>query len=143
MAWFTGPGSPPRYSSRPSPSRHSSTSHSRRRPRNGYINRLVHQIKKLMHNLYGYTHRHPVKVFMLVVMPLITGGALHSILKTFGVRVPASVSRAMGGMGGMANERNTYGRYGGDFSGGRREISGDLGGGDALQSILKIAQMLI
>lgn len=137
MAWFSGPGSPSRYSSRPRPS---STSRYRRLPRDGYINRLIDQIRKLMHNLYGYAHRHPVKVFMLVVMPLITGGVLHNILKTFGIRVPASVSRAMGG---MANERSTYGRYGGDFSGGRREISGDLGGGGALQGIVKIAQMLI
>lgn len=80
---------------------------------------------------------------MLLVMPLITGGALHNILKTFGMRVPISVSRAMGGMGSMANERNTYGRYGGDSSGGWRDFSGDIAGGGALQSIIKIAQMLI
>lgn len=77
---------------------------------------------------------------MLLVMPLITGGALHNILKRFGIRLPASVSSAMGGIG---SERNTYGRYGGDFYGGRRESYGDLGGGGALQSIMKIAQMLI
>lgn len=77
---------------------------------------------------------------MLVVMPLITGGALHNILKRFGIRLPASVSSAMGG---IASERNTYERYGGDFYGGRRENYSDLGGGGALQSIMKIAQMLI
>lgn len=93
-----------------------------------------------MHNIYGYAHRHPVKVFMLVVMPLITGGALHNILKRFGIRLPAGVSTAIGG---MASERNAYGRYRGDLYGGRREISGDLGGEGALQSIMKIAQMLI
>lgn len=76
---------------------------------------------------------------MLVVMPLITGGALHNILKRFGIRLPASVS---GAMGGMASERNAYERYGGGLYGGRRENSRDLGGG-ALQSIMKIAQMLI
>lgn len=77
---------------------------------------------------------------MLVIMPLITGGALHNILKRFGIRLPASVSSAMGG---LASERNAYGRYGGDFYGGRRDISRDIGGGGALQSIMKIAQMLI
>lgn len=77
---------------------------------------------------------------MFVVMPLITGGALHNILKRFGIRLPASVSRAMGG---MASERNAYEGYGRDFSGGWRENSGDLGGGGAVQSIMKIAQMLI
>lgn len=76
---------------------------------------------------------------MLVVMPLITGGALHNILKRFGIRLPAGVSRAMGG---MASERSAYGRYGGDFYDGRRENSGDHGGG-ALRSIMEIAQMLI
>lgn len=78
---------------------------------------------------------------MLVVMPLITGGALHNILRRFGIRLPATVSSAMGG---MASERNAYGRYGGDFYGGRREsYGGGLGRGGALQSIMKIAQMLI
>lgn len=93
-----------------------------------------------MHNIYGYAHRHPVKVFVLVVMPLITGGALHNILKRFGIRLPASVSSAMGG---IASERNAYERYGGDFYGGRRENYSNLGGGGALHSIMKIAQMLI
>lgn len=68
-------------------------------------------------------------------MPLITGGALHNILKRFGIRLPVSVSRVMGG---LASQRNVYEGYGG----GRRENPGDLGGG-TLQSIMKIAQMLI
>lgn len=125
MAWFSGPGSSSRYSSR-----YSSTSHYRRRPRDGYINRIVHQIKRYIRELYGYARRHPLKVFMLLVMPLITGGALHNILKRFGIRLPAGMSRAMnnfgGGRGGFAGDR-------GGFS--------DLGGSGGVQNIMRIAQM--
>lgn len=36
----------------------------------------------------AYARRHPVKLLMLVVMPLITGGALHGLLRQLGVKVP-------------------------------------------------------
>lgn len=128
MAWFSGPGSPSRYSSR-----HSSTSQYRRRPRDGYINRIVHQIKRLIRDLYRYARRHPLKVFMLVVMPLITGGALHNILRKFGIRLPAGISTAMSSFGG--GDRSRYGERRGGFD--------DLGGGGGVQSLMKIAQMFI
>lgn len=71
---------------------------------------------------------------MLVVMPLITGGALTTLLKKFGLRLPAGVSRMMSGFEG---ER-------GGFGGGRREGFGNFGGGGGgIQSIMKIAQMFI
>lgn len=69
---------------------------------------------------------------MLVVMPLITGGALTNILRKFGLRLPAGLSKIMGGFEG--------GR--GGFGGGRREgFGGGEGGG--IQSVMKLAQMFI
>lgn len=39
----------------------------------------------MIRELYGYARRHPAKVVMLL-LPLITGGALAGILKRFGIR---------------------------------------------------------
>lgn len=69
---------------------------------------------------------------MLVVMPLITGGALHKILGKFGLRLPAGISRAMSSFGG-----DEGGRFGD-----RRRGLDELGGG-GVQSLMKIAQMFI
>lgn len=74
---------------------------------------------------------------MLVVMPLITGGALTNILRRFGVRLPAGVASLVGGLQG--------GRGGFGGGGGRREGFGGFGegGGGGVQSLMKIAQMFI
>lgn len=90
----------------------------------------------MAHNFYRYARRHPVKFFMLVVMPLITGGALTKILRKFGVRLPTGVSRL------MSNFESGRGGRGRGY-GGRREGFGDFGGGGGIQSIMKIAQMFI
>lgn len=79
---------------------------------------MIHEIKKMIRNLVSYARRHPVKVVMLVIMPLITGGALHNILRQFGIRLPAGLSSLVGGDGG--------------------------GGGDGgIQSAMKIAKMFM
>ena len=70
---------------------------------------------------------------MLVVMPLITGGALHNILGKFGIRLPAGISRVMSSFGG--GERGRFGERRGGFD--------DLGGGRGVQSLMKIAQMFV
>lgn len=54
------------------------------------------QVKRLMRDLVYYAKRHPLKVFMLVIMPLITGGALTALLARFGIRLPASIERMLG-----------------------------------------------
>ena len=69
---------------------------------------------------------------MLVVMPLLTGGALHNVLKKLGIRLPATMSGAMRSFG---DSRGGFGE--------RRGGLGDLGGGGGIQSIMKIAQMFI
>ena len=43
-----------------------------------------------------YAKRHPAKVFVLVLMPLITGGALTALLARFGLRLPAGLERLLG-----------------------------------------------
>ena len=53
----------------------------------------------MLRNLVGYARRHPLKVFMLVLLPLITGGALHNILRQFGIKLPAGLNGLIGGYG--------------------------------------------
>ena len=136
MAWFSGPGEPSRYSTcSPSrysyTSRHSSSAHYKRRPRDGYIAGLLRKIKRMLRHLYEYAQRHPGRVF-LMILPLITGGALAGILKQFGIRLPPGMSRMMGGL----NEgRGGFGRSNGGF--------GDGGGGGGMQSMMKIARMFM
>ncbi|KAG4414437.1 hypothetical protein IFR04_012400, partial [Cadophora malorum] len=54
----------------------SSSSFYKRSPRSGYLNRIYHKLRRLLRDLVYYMKKHPMKVFILVVMPLITGGAL-------------------------------------------------------------------
>ncbi|MCJ1282017.1 hypothetical protein MMC26_001340 [Xylographa opegraphella] len=102
-----------------------STSSYKRSPREGYIARLVSQIRRLLRNLIEYARNNPMKMFMLVVMPLITGGALTKVLGTMGIRLPA----ALAGMGG--------GRGAGGGIGGAMEGVGGLEG------VMKIAKMFM
>lgn len=50
---------------------------------------MILKLRRLLRELIAYARRHPVKVFMLVVMPLVTGGALHGMLRQLGIRIPA------------------------------------------------------
>ena len=68
-----------------------------------------------------------MKLFMMVIMPLITGGALADILRRFGIRLPAGLQKMIPG-----------GRGGGGYSGGRSGL--DAGG---VQGLMKLAQMFI
>lgn len=69
---------------------------------------------------------------MLVVMPLITGGALHKLLRRLGVRLPTNISRLVGGFG---SSRGGLGDHEDRF--------GNLGGDGGIQRIMKIAQMFM
>lgn len=93
---------------------------------------MIHEAKKMLRKLYSYARRHPVKVFMLVIMPLITGGALHNILRQFGIRLPAGLSGLMrgytGGQGGFGGPMSAFGRRPGE---GR------------MQSVMDIAKMFM
>lgn len=73
-----------------------STSSYRRSPRANFVTRAYKQLKRLLRDLVYYAKRHPLKVFTLVVLPLITGGALTALLARFGLRLPPSLERMLG-----------------------------------------------
>ncbi|KAL4868771.1 hypothetical protein BDV12DRAFT_168990 [Aspergillus spectabilis] len=98
---------------RSSPSVFSSSSSSRRaRPRSGFIQRIIRYIRRLFRDISNYARRHPMKVLMLVVVPLITSGVLVKLFAMVGVRLPkhvfggSSSSPRSGGDGGMAGNIN-------------------------------------
>ncbi|KAI0596485.1 hypothetical protein F4775DRAFT_313884 [Biscogniauxia sp. FL1348] len=76
--------------------RSNSSSFYRRSPRSSFLQRTYKKLKRLLRDLVYYAKRHPLKVFMLVVMPLITGGALTALLARFGLRLPPGVERMLG-----------------------------------------------
>ncbi len=67
-----------------------------------------------------------------MILPLITGGALAGILKQFGIRLPPSLSKMMGGLG---DGRGGFGRRSSGYGGG--------GGEGGLQSMMRITQMFM
>lgn len=94
--------------------------------------------------------RHPVKVFFLVIMPLITGGALTKILSTVGLRLPPQLQRMVGSNTnrGYTQTERFYARGGArDFGGGTNlpgMDSGGLGGlSDSAMGIMKMAKMFM
>lgn len=128
--------------------RHYSSS-SRAQPRRNLTNRLVSRLRKFIRDLYYYMRRHPVKVFILVIMPLLTGGVLTKILAQFGVRLPRGLEELVGGggsrggMGGYEKERY-YARGGARDFGSGTSLPGMGGGiGDNLGGLLKVAKMFM
>ncbi|OTB05910.1 hypothetical protein M426DRAFT_21345 [Hypoxylon sp. CI-4A] len=73
-----------------------SNSYYRRQPRSNFLQRTLKKLKRLLRDLMYYAKRHPLKVFMLVIMPLITGGALTALLARFGLRLPPTIERMLG-----------------------------------------------
>lgn len=88
---------------------------------------MIYQLRKLVRNLIEYAKRHPVKIIMLVAMPLITGGALNGLLKTVGISLPAGLGASFGGRGGM---RDAFGG------------SAGAGGGN-IETVMNIAKMFM
>ncbi|GES64549.1 hypothetical protein ATEIFO6365_0009003800 [Aspergillus terreus] len=96
---------------RSSPSVFSSSSSSRRaRPRSGFIHRIVRYIKRLLRDIYSYARRHPFKVLLLVVVPLLTSGVLQRLFAMIGIHLPKSLGLGggshRGGESGMADNIN-------------------------------------
>ncbi|KAI1132306.1 hypothetical protein F5Y10DRAFT_218966 [Nemania abortiva] len=73
-----------------------SPSYYKRSPRPNFMTRAYKKLKRLLRDLVYWAKRHPVKVFVLVIMPLITGGALTALLARFGLRLPAGIQRMLG-----------------------------------------------
>ncbi|KAK0624727.1 hypothetical protein B0T17DRAFT_616912 [Bombardia bombarda] len=101
-----------------------SPSYYKRSPRPNFVSRVLRRLKRLLRDLVYYAKRHPLKVFMLVIMPLITGGALTALLARFGLRLPRVVERMLG-MAAKAGSGDSIGLVGEAV----RMASGGLGGG--------------
>jgi hypothetical protein len=83
------------------------------------------KLRRLLRDLIYYMKKHPMKVFILVIMPLITGGALTGLLAKFGLRLPAGIEKMFGaaGGGGMGVGRGA----GGHMQFERTKVEGPLG----------------
>jgi len=158
MGWFTSSSNRRSSSSRPAYSRagseRSSASHSRsssyykRRPRDGYISRLVYKLKHLIHQLWYYARKNPIKIFFLVIMPLISGGVLAGIARQFGIRLP-SFLQGKGGRGAGGGSGGYYGSHGyegghgmGGAMGGLSGLSGLASGGN-MGSLMSVAKAFL
>lgn len=107
------------------------------------------RLRRFLRDLYYYMRRHPIKVFMLVIMPLLTGGALTKILAQFGVRLPRGLeglvggAGSRGGMGGYQRDRY-YARGGARDFGSGSSLPGMGGGlGENLSGLLRVAKMFM
>ncbi|CAG8957644.1 hypothetical protein HYFRA_00010511 [Hymenoscyphus fraxineus] len=124
-----------------------SSSHYKRSPRGGFIKRAYAKLRQLLRDLLYYMKRNPMKVFMLVILPLITGGALTALLRKFGIRLPHSIEKLMGGSpkgagrGNSTYERTSVKTEGPLASmGGVSNVVGAMGG---IGSAMKMAKMFM
>lgn len=142
-------------------------SYYKRSPRQGFMARAYKKVKRLFRDLVHYAKRHPWKVFFLVIMPLVTTGALGALLARFGLRIPAGLERMLGmasraasgdGFGLARDAMRMAGEFGGSASGVRvergrdsdgmswekRDAFSSSGGGDGWgDSIMGVAKMFI
>jgi hypothetical protein len=114
----------------------------------------VHKFKHLLRELWYYLRRNPVKVFFLVIMPLVSGGALAAVASQFGVKLPGflsgrnakGMSEALGG-GGYYGSKGYGGSHG--SSGGLGDMAGGLGGlasmagGGNIGTLMNLAKMFV
>ncbi|KAI1819063.1 hypothetical protein F4861DRAFT_189252 [Xylaria intraflava] len=73
-----------------------SSSYYKRSPRANFMTRAYKKLKRMLRDLLYWAKRHPMKVFMFIIVPLITGGALTALLARFGLRLPARLERMLG-----------------------------------------------
>ena len=90
------------------------------------MQRVIRYIRNLLRDLYDYARRHPVKVFMMVIVPLVTSGVLQRLLRMIGVPLPRKI------FGGGGNGGHGHGHGGG----------GD-GLKDQIMSFMNVAKMLL
>ena len=124
----------------------SATSSYKRSPRHGFMARMYSRLRHLLKRLMHFLKTNPVKVIMLVIMPLITGGALGGLLSRFGIRLPASLAglaKLAGGGGGYSSFERT--RVSGPLQsfGGIGGVVEGLGGMGGLGSVMSVAKMFI
>lgn len=86
-------------------------SYYKRSPRGGFLHKIRKTVKKLWRDLMRLLKENPLKVVMLVIVPLITSGLLTGLLARFGLRLPAGVEKMMG-LGARAAGGDTGGLVG-------------------------------
>lgn len=95
---------------------------------------MIRRIKRLLRDIWSYARRHPVKVFLFVIVPLITGGVLQKLLAMVGLRLP-------GGLMGNRSEFEQMSRRGlGSIGGGG---VGGAGLGDSINGLMTVAKMFM
>jgi hypothetical protein len=97
---------------------------------------MIYRIKQLLYKIYYYARHHPIKVFLLVIVPLITGGILQKLLAMVGLRLPRSLRGDKGGSGGYGRDYGTGGGLGGSGLGGS-------GLGESVKGLMTIAKMFM
>jgi hypothetical protein len=83
---------------------------------------------------------------MLVIMPLLTSGALVTLLSRFGIRLPRNIESMFGGSGsrGIGAGGRYYSRGGARDFGGGTALPGMGGGiGQGVSGVMKLAQMFM
>lgn len=89
-------------------------------------------MKRLLREIYYYARRHPIRVFLLVIVPLIAGGVLQRLLGMVGLRLPNEL------MGNRSNfqqiSRGVYGEMGGGSSSGLQ---------DSVKGLMTVAKWFI
>lgn len=93
------------------------------------MNRIYHKLRRLFRDLVYYAKKHPMKVFILVIMPLITGGALTGLLAKFGIRLPAGLEKMFGVGGGHGGGYGVGRGRGGEMQFERTHVEGNIPGG--------------
>ncbi|OAX83145.1 hypothetical protein ACJ72_02009 [Emergomyces africanus] len=114
-----------------------SSSSRRAKPRSGFIARTVRKIRRLFRHIMRYAQSHPLKVFFMVVMPLITGGVLQKLLAVVGVRLPPSLG---GGHGSGFKGGNGGAGLSGILGGGG---GGGAGLGESVSGLVSLAKMFV
>ena len=118
-------------------------SSSRARPRSGFVAR----VRRFLLDVYSYMRRNPAKVFFLIILPLITGGALTKLLSVVGIRLPRSMENLMGQFGGrrgVVEQERFYSRGGARDFGGGSALPGMAGGvGESISGLMGLAKMFI
>lgn len=88
---------------------------------------MIRSIRRLFRDIYRYARHHPMKVFMLVIVPLLTSGVLVKLLAMVGVRLPHGIMTALGGSASGAR-------------GGFGELEG-AGLSDSVNGLMSLAKM--
>lgn len=95
---------------------------------------MLRRIKRLLRDIYNFARRHPIRVFLLVIVPLITGGVLQKLLAMVGLRLP----------GGLTGHRSEFEQI--TRSSGLGSLSGAMGGGglgESVNGLMTIAKMFL